>query len=68
MARSPDPHDLCPGCGTEFGYIFEDDPVVLCRACDQVMHTDCFEHHRCPETAAADRKKLAAWEKAARRA
>lgn len=62
--RAIDPHDHCLGCGTEFGYVTEDDPVVLCRACDQVMHTDCFGRHECPETVAGDREKLAAWRKA----
>lgn len=59
---SPDPNDVCPQCNTAFGYTSEDDPLELCRPCDQVFHTDCLDRHACPKRVMADATKLRAWE------
>ena len=57
----PDPHDTCPRCHTEFGYVGPWDPIAFCSYCTKVFHKDCLPDHLCPKAVKADQAALRAW-------
>ncbi len=62
----PEPHEHCPGCMIQFGYVTEHDRVAMCRDCEIVMHWDCLERHVCPKRVEVDKERLATWTAAVR--